>query len=95
MTVTFKQLGNHGRMANGLFQVAATIALAYRNFDDFLFPHWPESKHFNIPEEHFIEGKHIPKNIKEYQEPCFAYKHITYDNNLNIHGYFQSYKYLT
>src|SRR5258708_3722693 len=90
MPVTFSQLGNYGRMANAIFQASATIALALRNNDSFIFPHWKYESFFNFPPSSF--SPKIKYN-KTYTEPFFHYSPIPYEPNLNIHGYMQSYKY--
>ena len=40
LPVTFAELGSYGRMGNAMFQVAATVALAFRYNDDYIFPYW-------------------------------------------------------
>lgn len=84
-------LGKYGRLGNSLFQAAATIALAKRNNDDFLFPDsWKYIDSFNITKNHFSSDI-LCKS--EYQEPYFHYKDISYECDMNLHGYFQSEKY--
>lgn len=86
--VTFKELGNFGRLGNSMFQVAATVALANRNNDDAKFPIWKYShffkKHLNL----LGDGELI-----NYNEPYFHYFDIPYQANLNLRGYFQSERY--
>lgn len=90
MTVIFAKLGNHGRLGNAWLQAAATIALAYRNQDNFLFPPWEYQGWFRIPKECFVNS--LPK-FKTYQEPHFHYTPIPYRGNMNLLGYFQSERY--
>lgn len=89
--IAFKMLGKHGRLGNSLFQAAATIALAKRNNDDFLFPcDWNYIDDFNIPKKYFSSDI-ICKS--QYQEPNFHYNAIDYNKDMNLHGYFQSERY--
>jgi hypothetical protein len=79
-------------MGNQLWQVAATIAHALRNNDNFIFPAWKYEKRFNIPNKHFIDTKKIKHGVT-YEEPHFHYSQIPYFPNMNLYGYFQSYMY--
>lgn len=92
MIVTFKQLGNYGRIGNSLFEMAATIGYAKKYGVDYVFPKWEHSDFFNIPQEKFVDIKKI-KNTYQYDEPKFEYSEIPFKENLNLHGYFQSWKY--
>lgn len=87
--ISFKQLGQMGRLGNMLFQIAATIALAMRNNDEYVFPMWPEEPHFNL-HNCFSNSIHT-QNV--FKESGFAYKPIPYSPNLDIVGFFQSEKY--
>lgn len=87
--ISFKTLGNYGRLGNQLFQIATTIALALRNNDTYIFPHWQYENNFNL---HNCFSNNI-QNIENYNEPYFHYSPISYKPNLNIQGYFQSEKY--
>lgn len=92
MAITFSELGKKGRLGNILFQVAATIALALRNNDDYVFPNnWPDKKYFNIPLDKFVDKVYFSS---KYNEPHFHYSPITYQPNLNLEGYFQSSLYM-
>jgi len=87
--ITFAKLGKYGRIGNTMFQAATTIALAHRNNDEYKFPRWDHSKDFNIPQDRF--GKvHFTDT---FNEPHFHYAGIPYKRDLNLMGYFQSYKY--
>lgn len=92
MPVTFKNLGNHGRLGNTIFQAAATIALALRNNDDYIFPNCEIKNYFNIPKNKFTHIKNI-KIDHTYEESYFHYSPIPYRKNLNLLGYFQSLKF--
>lgn len=89
MTVTFAKLGQHGRLGNCLFQMAATIALAARNRDNFSFPTWEYQNDFYIPK---VFHDTLPR-FETFNEPHFHYSPIPYSKFLNLHGYFQSEKY--
>lgn len=91
MAITFSELGKKGRLGNILFQVAATIALALRNNDDYVFPNnWPDKQYFNIPLDKFVDKVYFSS---KYNEPHYHYSPIPYCVNLNIESYSQSYKY--
>lgn len=91
MAITFSELGKKGRLGNILFQVAATIALALRNNDDYVFPNnWSDKKYFNIPLEKFVDKVYFSS---KYDEPHYHYSPILYKQNLNWEGYGQSYLY--
>lgn len=88
MTVTFSRLGQYGRLGNALFQMAATIALASRSGDSFLFPHWEYENDFSISH---VFG-YVPK-YPTYTEQHFHFTPISCKPPINLHGYFQSDKY--
>jgi len=91
MPITFSELGKKGRLGNILFQVAATISLALRNNDDYVFPdNWLDKKYFNIPLDKFVNKVYFSN---KYNEPYYHYSPISYCPNLNIESYSQSYKY--
>lgn len=92
MPISFKQLGQQGRLGNSLFQAAATISLAISNDDDYILPHCDLKHFFNIPKKKFINRNQI-KPIKTYEEPFFHYIPIPYRPNQDLIGYFQSQKY--
>jgi hypothetical protein len=87
--ITFSQLGNLGRIGNQLFQISTTIAAALNNDTNYIFPNWIYEKDFNI---HNCFSNNL-KTIKTYQEPYFHYAKIPPDKDMNLSGYFQSYKY--
>jgi len=93
MAVSFKDLGLHGRLGNSLHQAAATIAHAKRNNDDFLFPkEWEYGNKLHLPKNCFIPRKSF-SYFKSYKEPNFHFEKLPYWNNINLEGYFQSFKY--
>ncbi len=88
--ITYTKLGNNGRLGNQLFQLAATICLALNNNDTYIFPTWKYEQNFNL---HNCFSNTITYK-STYQEPHFHFSNIPYQPNLNLHGYFQSYKYM-
>jgi hypothetical protein len=89
MSVSFKDLGNQGRMGNMMFQMSATISLALDNNDTFVFPPWKYEPYFNL---HNCFSNNIIIS-STYQEPNFTYNSIPYKSGINLVGYFQSQKY--
>lgn len=87
--ISFNKLGNMGRMANQLFQIATTISLALDNNDKYIFPYWVYENDFNL----YDCFSHNIMINKEYQEPFFHYQPIPYQENLDLIGFFQSEKY--
>lgn len=95
--ITFSELGRYGRCGNQLFQIAATIGIAAANNDTAIFPKWycnytqkNMSSFFKNP----IDENFDPIITYEpYTERYFHYSPVTYVGNINLHGYWQSYKY--
>lgn len=87
MTVSFSQLGAHGRLANQLFQVISTIGIAERNQAQAVFPEWKYEQYFDIELNH---GEAVGPIVKELN---FEYNDYKLDNDCDLFGYFQSEKY--
>lgn len=87
--ISFSRLGNMGRCGNQLFQIAATISLALDNNSRYVFPYWFYESDFNL---HGCFSNDI-STANEYHEPFFHYQQITFKDNLNLVGYFQSDRY--
>jgi hypothetical protein len=87
--ISFSELGKMGRLGNQCFQVAATVALALRNNDKYIFPNWEYEKFFNL------SGCFATSiaNTHTYTEPHFHYAPVPYQPNMDIRGYFQSWRY--
>lgn len=87
--ISFKQLGNYGRLGNQLFEISATIALALRNGDKYAFPRWKYEDSFNLKNCFYdtIDSK------CEFIENGFHYKEIPYHKDMDLKGFFQSEKY--
>ena len=92
MPVTYLELGKCGRAGNCLFQIAATIGVALKNNDSYIFPdNWKDRIYFNIPDDKFTNG--AIQTSKTYVEPHFHYTPISYQPNLNLSGFYQSWLY--
>lgn len=87
--ISFRDLGNMGRLGNQLFQMATTIALAVRHNDSYVFPPWEYEKDFNL---HNCFSNSI-STTANFREPGFTYSPISYQPNMNLYGFFQSEKY--
>lgn len=87
--ISFKDLGNQGRLCNQLFQIAAVVALAVRNNDKYVFPPWTYENDFNL---HNCFSNHIT-NTDTYIEPHFHYTPISYRPTLNLYGFYQTERY--
>ena len=46
--IYFKDLGNHGRLCNQFFQIAATLCHAIKNNDNAIFPNWEYNNFFDF-----------------------------------------------
>jgi hypothetical protein len=87
--ITFSQLGRQGRLGNQLWQIAATIATAKKYNLPYAFPKWEYEPFFNL-HNCFTDTIRISKT---YQEPHFHFAPIPHGSDLDLSGYFQSYKY--
>mgnify|MGYP003526354171 FL=1 len=98
--ISYRDLGQNGRLGNQLFQIAATLSTAKKYNAIALFPQWEYQKYFApIGSPLTVEPNY------HYREPAFHYTEIDWNdadciNNsqsenkvLNLHGYFQSEKY--
>jgi hypothetical protein len=84
-----------GYLGNNLFQVACGYSLAFKNNDELVIPiDW---KYKDIFQDRFFEcetKEGFSKRItSEYNEPHFHYKEIPYQMDMNLNGYFQSFRY--
>ncbi|HEY8749797.1 MAG TPA: alpha-1,2-fucosyltransferase [Tepidisphaeraceae bacterium] len=84
---SFHQLGQHGRMGNQFFQVAATLGAAVRHGYRPMFPAWRSSQ---ILLEHFDQFLDTSQIAHLYKEPEFHYSEIPHSPNLDLTGFFQS-----
>lgn len=88
--ITFSHLGKVGRMSNQLFQVAAVISTALKNNTSYILPEWEFEKSFNL---HGCFSNNLP-NLPVYREPHFHYSAIPAIKDLDLIGYFQSWRYI-
>lgn len=87
-TVSFSKLGQYGRLANSMFQIAATIAHAKKYGYEFSLPTWQYSKYFKF--DSIYDNASIPVD-GIYNEPTFHYTPIPeFTRNTDLLGYFQS-----
>lgn len=91
MAITFSQLGKQGRLGNQLWQIAATVATAKKYNVYYEFPQWEYELYFNL---HNCFKNTIKIN-KTFQEPHFHFSPIPYSGNVDLSGYYQSYKYFS
>ncbi len=82
-----------GYLGNKLFQIAAAYDLAKKNGDELVLPHFEFENIFENPFFRTVDKSEL-KIDNEYSEPFFHYQEIPYKPNLNLVGYFQSWKYL-
>ncbi len=95
--ITFSKLGYFGRLGNQLFEIASTIGIAVKNNDVAIFPKWycdytkkEMSSYFKNPiHQTVLDCKSFPTHL----EPNVHYDEVSYQNNINLHGWFQSEKY--
>lgn len=87
--ISFRDLGQMGRLGNQLFQIAATIALAERNNDKYVFPRWEYENHFSL----YDCFSTSIETTETFRETGFVYAPIVYRSNMNLNGFFQSEKY--
>jgi hypothetical protein len=96
--VTFKELGNFGRLGNQLFQIASTIGIATRNNQSFVFPVWAYSRYYQNPIPQIERAQLLNLDLKLYDATShFHYRPVSLDGRYDweIRGYLQSEKYFT
>lgn len=102
--ITYKHLGQNGRLGNQLFQVAATYGYARRMSADLILPGWDYAKYFSLQCSYNPDIVNMVTHV--YNEPYFHYMDILtaeqtmrvkdWGNGayiLSLHGYFQSERY--
>lgn len=85
--LSFSKLGQHGRLGNQLFQIAATLGLAEKYNAEAAFPKWPYEKYFIDPLPHGEMQKTIVK------EKYFHHYDWELTGDSDLFGYLQSEKY--
>lgn len=89
--VSYSQLGNNGRLGNGLFQLGALIAYCKKYNKTPMFPNWKYLNYFkNLP----APTADIPKFKLQHVEASFHYCDIVFiGEDFEMTGYFQSWRY--
>lgn len=90
--VTFRKLGQMGRLGNQMFQIAATIGTAKKHGAAFYFKSWPYNKYLKnpVPTSRFVNIR--PWSV--YEESYYTYAEIPpAPVSLSLIGFFQSEKY--
>lgn len=87
--VTFSQLGNLGRMGNGLFQCSVAIGYAKKHGIEYVLPPWKYFDSFVGPFKPVV----LAKQPRAYNEPHFHYADIPKMEYVDLVGYFQAEKY--
>ncbi|MDC3377155.1 hypothetical protein OAV85_04045, partial [Candidatus Nanopelagicales bacterium] len=73
--VTYRALGSNGRLGNQLWQIAATIGLAYHHDEPVHLPAWKYQPYFNFPADLFTGAQgqdasdlaqHLPPEQRPY-----------------------------
>jgi hypothetical protein len=86
--ITYSNLGKYGRLGNQLFQIASTIGIAKKNNLDYGFFDWEYNE--------FLKNK-LPNFQGEIQKKVvydnFSFHDIILDENTDLFGYLQSYKF--
>lgn len=88
---------NNGRLGNQLFQIAATLAHAKKMGVKAQFTKWEYNKYFINGIDDNLDTTYDARFNGEFHPPYygfdFEYKPIPNDENLILHGFFQSEKY--
>ena len=92
MVISYRCLGNYGRLGNQMFQYALLKSISEKTG---FVPKIPKGNYdilnLNLDCE-YLDDNFIPKTI--YQEPYFHYCDDVFNNDdVDFEGYFQSYKY--
>jgi len=75
-----------------MFQIAATVGYAKKYNVPYMFPKWKHQNEFELPNENFVHKRALRFKNK-HNEPGYTYSEIPFKPEMNLHGYFQSYKY--
>lgn len=94
--VTSSQIGRNGRFGNQLFQISALVGFGLKNSLDIALPKW-YCELSDVCFDKYFPNYHI-KDVsgycfETYNELSYSYNEIPPMDNLDINGYFQSYKY--
>jgi len=88
-SISINDEATSGYLGNQLFKFSALLGYSKKYNEEVVLPDWDVAKYLKHPPK--ISENIIVEN--EYTEPFFHYQEIPHKNNLNINGYFQSYKY--
>jgi GR25 family glycosyltransferase involved in LPS biosynthesis len=93
---TFSNLGKYGRLGNQLFQIAAIASLAKKHGVGYFLPPWPYQKYFKSDFNCLAGDVVVSPTASDFYEPHHHFADITLDvfGLVDIHGYFQSEKYI-
>lgn len=94
MGLTYKALGEEGRLANGLWQIASTLGLAHRNGEMTSFPEWEYEKWFEFPQGLFggsfgTDSTELATDIHPNHRPYLQKLSYWWDIRETIFEYFQ------
>lgn len=98
---TFSRIGNHGRIGNQLFQVAATAAYGERTGKIAYFNDWYCERDRIRPLDYFdncpaIMANYLPYFHRTFAEQSYSYSEIpNLFGNVDLFGYFQSEKHFS
>lgn len=88
---------NNGRLGNQLFQISAALAHAHKMGTSAQFPKWEYNKYFINGINDNLDTTYDARFNGEFHPPYygfdFEYKPIPSEENLILHGFFQSEKY--
>ena len=91
--IAYQSIGSNGKIGNQLFQIASTIGIAIENNHDFIFN---DSEIFNfLPKLKKYTTNNFSNINRIYNESDFCHHNVNVfqNENLCLHGYFQSHKY--
>ena len=104
MTLAFNQIGNLGRLGNQLFEFAAVRGIAARHGYDWCIPPFSREgiENYSIHncfklESVTDERQNVIDHYQYVQERCFHFDEGLFEgcpDNVSLHGFFQSEKYL-
>jgi len=95
--ITFRKIGEHGRLGNQMFQYALLAGIRAKTNYDIIFPEGKDQvdvfKYFSIKDIHFFNESDI--NTETYHEQFFHFdrKVFNVSDRTNFEGYFQTEKY--
>lgn len=88
---TFTSLGNMGRFGNQLFQIAATIGLARKHGDSYIFPPW---EHADLFAQQIPQATSVLRPDIALMQRCFHFVDVSISVGgaclIDLVGYFQS-----